>query len=123
MSKRGKEMTILCSVYDVDFRSLAEEYGIGVIEDLGRKINFVLAEASYHVPQDQYDDHPEYILEGSNNMKEIADVQREVLRPEANRHVFCFALQFSLLYKALACGKVKSKQVPVVFLQSPGMRA
>lgn len=49
MSERMKWTVLLCSIYDVDFRKLAEKHRIGIREDLSKKLDFVLTDASYNV--------------------------------------------------------------------------
>lgn len=49
MSELFKPMALLCSVYDVEFKNLMNEHGLGVGEDLSRKLDFELADSTYNV--------------------------------------------------------------------------
>lgn len=68
-------------------------------------MDIFLADAPYNVRKDQKDDHVEYDVLGSNDMKNVAKVLGDAMKAEAHGHVFCSTLQLFLLYKACAAGK------------------
>lgn len=72
--KLVKEMALLCSIHDLDFRSMVEKHNFGLREDLSEKVEFYLAYSPYNVRRDQYNDHAEYDVLDSDDMKDIAKV-------------------------------------------------
>lgn len=67
------------------------------MEDLSGKVGFIPAIPAYKVRWDQNEDHVEYVVLSSSNMKDMARILGDVMKPEANEHVFCSAPQFSFL--------------------------
>lgn len=83
-SKLFKEMALLCSLYDVDFRSFVVEQKIDVENDLSRKVDFVLADYPYNVLKDQSHDHAKYYVFGFKVMKSVAKVLDGIKKPGAH---------------------------------------
>lgn len=102
-------MAILCSIYDVDLTNLADEHGLVVGEDLSGKVDIVLTDAPDNIRGDRNDAHVEYDVFDSSGMEDMAKVLREVMKPGAHWHVFCSAIQFALLYKALSLEKMEER--------------
>lgn len=92
MSKSVKAMAPMCSIDDEDCRDLAEEHGFGVGEEVSRKVYFVLGDPPYNLRRDQADDHVEYDVFGSVDMKYMAKFLAEAMKPAAHEHVLCSAL-------------------------------
>lgn len=102
MSKRAKEMVSLCSIHIMDRRTLTEVPKLCAKEVLRRKMNFVLTDPWYSVRTGREDNYAEYEKLGSNGMEDVTMVLGDMIKCEANGHVFCSAQQFGLLYKAPA---------------------
>lgn len=105
MSRHIKEMVSACSISEVNLKTLAEEPKFGAGDDLSGKVELVLADPPYNVRIYVNDDHSEHNLFELIDMKQIARVLREIIRPGAHWHVFCPALQAALWYNALAFEK------------------
>lgn len=88
-----KEMASVRFIYGVGFKALTEEYKIGVGGNLSWRADLVLAEPSYNVRRAQNDDHTNYDVLESNDMKDMARVLRDMMKPVAHAHVFCSALK------------------------------
>lgn len=101
VSKLVKQMDFLCSIYDADFRVLVEEKRSGVGEDLSAHVDFVLIDQLYNVPTNRKNEHADYDVFGSNDLKNVAKVLGDLIKLGASRHVFCFVLQITLWRKAL----------------------
>lgn len=75
------------------------EQELGVGEILCGKVYIVLINHLYNIGRNLKGDHAEYDVLGSRNVYDVARVQ------EAHGHLFCSALQFSFLRKALPAKK------------------
>lgn len=87
------------------------EHEHGVREDLGRRVNFVLASTLHEVRVNGKDDDAGYDLFRSSGMNETTKVLGDVLKPGEQKHVSCYALHFALGYKALSLEEKKSESV------------
>lgn len=52
MTKLVKPMTPLCSIHDVDCRTLAEKHVLGIEKDPSRNVEFIPADEPYSVLRD-----------------------------------------------------------------------
>lgn len=102
MSKVYKKMAPLRSTYEVDVRNWCEKYKCGLREDLGGKVNPILADPPYIVRGDRKHDLAASNILSSNDTKILAKVVGDVMAPEAHAHAFCDALRFALKDKAFA---------------------
>lgn len=114
-------MALFCFIYDVEFRNLVEEKKHDVEVDLTRKVDIILADPPYNVRNDQKYDRAEYDTVGSNDMRDIARVPEDVLKPGEHRPVFCTAPQFFLLYRTFALENVKTGTVAVTIPERVGL--
>lgn len=73
-------MAQLCSIYNVNFITLAERYEPGVIGDLNANLNSVLGGPLYDVRRDQKDYDEENDLITWNNMNDVPNVLGEMMR-------------------------------------------
>lgn len=72
ISELVKAMVVLCFIYDIDVRKLAEEHELGVIDDVNENINLVMLGTLYNIQGDQKNYRAEYDVFGSNNMNDMA---------------------------------------------------
>lgn len=107
---------------DVDFKNSLEEEKFWGDVDLSGKVDFVLADPPYNVRRHQKDNHMEYSVSGSKDMKDTQKVPGDVMKPVAQGLVFYSALQFALCYKELALEKT-CETVPVKMCAMDGLRA
>lgn len=98
MTKLVKEIALTFSISDVEFRNLAEMHKLCAGDDRTKKVVPVLAGPPYNIGRNEYDDHADYDVLGSNDFKDLAKVPKDVIRPEGYAQVLCYALQFSLCY-------------------------
>lgn len=68
-------------------------------------MDFVLADLPYNVRKDRMDDHVQYDVFGSKDMKGMRKVLEKVMRLRASGHVFRSLLQFLLCKSVLAFDK------------------
>lgn len=106
----------------MDIRTLVKAHELCVEDDLTRKADFVLAYSSYSLRRARKDHRAEYDVLGSNCMMEIVTVLGRVVRPRAQRDVFCSPLQFSLVQGPCFI-KRKSGPIPGNNPASVGLRA
>lgn len=100
-----KEMTLLCSIYDVELWPYVKRHELVNGENGTGKMNFFLADPLYIVRRDRDDDYAEYDIFVSNDMNDTENVFGYVMKPGACVHVFRFALQYFLFSKAPASKK------------------
>lgn len=60
---------------------------IGVGEDLNRKAELVLVEPPYKLQSDPNDHHAKHVVFGSNDMKYMASILRDLIEAGAYRYV------------------------------------
>lgn len=104
-------MTLLCSIYDLGFRNVAQEYAFTVADYLSGKMGFVLAEKPYNVQKHQNNSHTEYDVFRLSRIKEMPKVSGEIMKPGADGPFSCSALQFTLSYNALYPEKGNSETI------------
>lgn len=107
MDKLVVAMAPLCSIYDASFRNLLQELELGFGEDLIGKVDFVLHDSLYNSQKDRNDAHAAYYMFGLNDMKDMANVLGDVIKPGAHVHAFCSTLRFALWLNSIA---VKQKE-------------
>lgn len=108
-SKLLKEIALLYFVYGPDLRQLVEEHKLCIKENLCGKVDCVLADLLYSVRRDQKDDHAEYYVISSSNMKTCDEVGR-------NPTIVLLYLLFDLWYNASASEKRRASQYQKTFL-------
>lgn len=59
MSTFIKEMALLCSIFDVDFRNFAKLHELGVGKDLFGKVDFMLRDLSCNIQKDRINSNSE----------------------------------------------------------------
>lgn len=82
-------------VYDEDFRNSAERHKIAFGKGLSGRVDFFLSRPPYNVQSDRKDDHEEYDVSVSSDMKVMARVLVLIMMPEAHKEVLCSVLQIS----------------------------
>lgn len=107
ISKLVKAMDRLCSICKTDFRSWVEQHELGVGEEIGGEVDFILPDSSYNARSDQKHDQVEYDMFRSNDVKDMLRVLEVVMKLGAYRQVLCPALQFALCYRVLDSEKRK----------------
>lgn len=85
MGKLVKAIALLCSIYNVNFGTLVEDQELVVGGNLIGTEGSVRAHSLYNVQRDQNDDDAEYDVLGSDVLKHMAKVLREVMNPGAHR--------------------------------------
>lgn len=71
-------MARLCTICDADFRIEVERHKIGVGEEMSGRVEFILAVMPYSVRKDRRDNHTEYDVLVSDDMKNIAEYGKMV---------------------------------------------
>lgn len=99
-----------CSIYDVKFTNLAEEYKNGVEENLSEDVDFFHADPPYNVRKFQNDDHADFDVLGLNDMRDMAQNLGDLMKPGAQGLVSCADLQFLSEKKALFGKNRKARQ-------------
>lgn len=95
------QIAVVCSIYDIRIKNLAEEHQLGLRENPGGRMNVVLSDLSYKERWDQSDDQADFDVFGPNDMENNTNAPINVLKSEGHAHVFCTALPFAILYKTL----------------------
>lgn len=96
-----KPMAPLYFIHDFDFRNLVEKQELGIEGSVSGKVDFVLADPFYNVQMNRKDHHAEYDVFCLNNRKDMAKIPKDIMKPAAHGHVYCFAFQGFLLYTIL----------------------
>lgn len=105
MGKLVKSMSLFCSIYDVEFQSLVGDHEPFLKKDLSGKVDIVMADPLYTLRRDRKDGPSEDDVFGLDDMKDMAKVREDVIKPATHGHLFCSALQFALQYRAPASQK------------------
>lgn len=111
MSKPVRETAGLCFIYNVDYINYMEEHALGVTENLGRKVGHLFGGRSHYVLVYQKDDSAEYDLSGSIDMKDLANILKNLIESGVCGHERSFTLQFARCIKPLASGEKNSAPV------------
>lgn len=93
MNKLIKKIAFSCYIYDACYRNVLKEPELGAGEDLKGKGNFVLAVLLHNVRNDKDNDHAQYNIFHSNDVKYMIKVLGHVMKPGAHENVFCSAFQ------------------------------
>lgn len=122
ISKYVKEITSLCSIFDMDFGNLPDEHCTSMREDRSGKENLVLADRLYTIRRGRKDGHKEFEVFGSNGMKCNAKVLGNLVK--VTTHSACSPLLNNCLSrKILLLTKKTSKPKPGKILTWAGLRA
>lgn len=119
ISRLVKEMASSWSIYKMEFRTLAEKPVFIVREDMRSNVDFVLAVRPYNGRREWKNDHAEYDVVCSNDIKDRANVLESFIKAGAHEHLYRSALQFDLWYEALVSDELKSEVVLVKILCGP----
>lgn len=103
-------MAPLRSIYDEYFRILVAKQEIGVEDNLREEVDFVFPNPCHNIQKERSDDHVQYDVFGSKDMKGMTKVLGDNMKRGAGGHVLRSAIQFALRYKALAFGKRRVRQ-------------
>lgn len=123
MSKCFKELALFCSIYDVFLRHLAVQQELFVGGDLSRNVVFVLADAPFNVQRGLEDDHAEYDVCGSSDVKNMTIVLEEVMKSGAHWDIFAsLFLVFSLVQGLASVKKKESEPIPGSILARTDLR-
>lgn len=93
-----------------------------VEKDLDGKLYSVVAEHLNNLRKDRKDDHTEYSVLHSNDVKDLANVLGDVMKPGAHGGVFCYTLQFPSVQKLFLGIKRKCEPVPGKIPASVGLK-
>lgn len=96
MSKLMKGMAFVCSIYDMNFRNMAEEHGFDSGEALRGKVSLGFADSLYNERRDRNDEYVDYGVLGLKDIKYMARVLADIMKPGAHAHMSCSALHLFL---------------------------
>lgn len=109
MAMLVKEMAPLCALYDVDFRNVLEEHELVAGEKMNGKVDLVLADHPYNVRRDREERNADHYVSALEDIKDMASVLEEVMKPEGHGDWFCSVLQFAIWYRALSAKKTEEQ--------------
>lgn len=101
MKKPLRSMVPMSFPYDIDFENSVQEHKLGAGEDINRKVDSVLVVPPYNVRRDRNAENSEYDVITSDDMRGIAKVLGDLMKPEFYDNVFCSSLPLDLYDKAL----------------------
>lgn len=101
MKKSLEVMATFCCIYEVDFINSIVEHKQNAREDVNGKVELVLVPHSYNIPRDRNADDSEYDLFTSDDMRDMAMIQGDAMKPGTHGHLYCSSLQFFFRYKAM----------------------
>lgn len=84
------------------FRNLTEEHELDVKENLSREVNVFQIYPPYSVQRNREDNHMEYDMLGSNDVKDTTKILREKIKMGVHNDSSCFSSQAILWHRALA---------------------
>lgn len=116
-------MALSCFVNDMDTRNLAEKDELEVGEDRIKTVDFLLAGLPYNVRRYEKDDHAEYNVLGTNDIKDMVKIRENVMRPGAHGHSFAPLYNLPPDTRLLLLQKWRNEPVPGYMLESSGFRA
>lgn len=102
-------MAVWGFIYNVNIGSLVDELELSVKGDLRGKVDSDLIYSVYCIQRDRADDPVENRVLGSNDMKDMAEVLRDSMNPEAHGHVLSTAQGITLRYKAPFLGEKEDR--------------
>lgn len=100
-SKEIEEVSPVRTIYDCDYRNLADGHVLGAGDNLSRKAGLVQPDALSNVRRDPADVYGKCNMFWSINIKDIPNVFWKVMRTGKQALVLFFALQNAVLYSVL----------------------
>lgn len=101
-------MKFVCSVYDVNFRTLVETHGDVAGDLLEEKVDFVLMDPPFNIRYAHHMGHSSFDVPTPENMSDLLEFGSRELIARAHRHSFCSWMQLSEWYKKLQCVRQES---------------
>lgn len=81
-------MELVCYMPDADFRNQVDQHEPGGKDDIGVKVDFLLAYSLYNVGEDQKGGGLEHIVDAMKDVRQMGRVPRDVLKTGAQSHFF-----------------------------------
>lgn len=105
----------VCTMHNMDFRSRVEEHELDHCKSLIQAVDVILTDSPYKTCRVKKKTSTLPMICFSEDMKELVSYCKDVIKPDAHKHMFCRALQIRLWYRHIV-----KKQEDADIVDAPG---